>query len=64
MIDLPEKKWFRPDEVATLLGVSVRTVRNWYESGELPGAKLGKRLIRFARPVLIEFVEAKRRESG
>jgi excisionase family DNA binding protein len=56
-IDIPDKKWFRPDEVAVLLNVSVRTVRYWYESGELPGAKLGERLIRFARPALIAFVE-------
>ena len=36
-----ERAAYRVDEVATLLGVSARTVRRWLAAGELRSVRLG-----------------------
>lgn len=38
MFDIPNKKWFRTDEVAEILGYSPRTVRRMVASGDFPNA--------------------------
>lgn len=35
-------KYLAPDEVATSLGVTRRTVYNWMRTGELPATKIGR----------------------
>ena len=35
-----EKRYLRPDEVARMLSVSVRTIQHWAKSGKLPAVKL------------------------
>ena len=34
------KQYLRPDEVATMLNVSVRTIQYWAQKGKLPAVKL------------------------
>lgn len=41
-----EKELFRPDEVAEIFNVKIRTVRNWYKSGKLDANRITKRTIR------------------
>lgn len=36
------RQMLRTDEVATLLGIAVRTVCLWAECGELPAVKVGR----------------------
>ena len=44
-------------EVATLLGVSDRTVRKWAEGRELPAKKLGRKLWRFSKRQILEWLK-------
>ena len=41
MSELPNKKYLRPDEVAALWSVSVKTVYRWIDIGIIPGVKKG-----------------------
>ena len=43
-------------EVATLLGVSDRTIRKWAEEQELPASKVGRKLWRFSRHQIVEWL--------
>lgn len=64
---LPDRLAVRADELAAMLGVGVRTIRQWTASGELPAVRLlapGAR-----RPLVLYRVEAVRqwlaeREGG
>jgi excisionase family DNA binding protein len=49
MIKLPDKKLFRPDEVAKYLQVSTSTIYNWIDNGTLSAEKIGGKLIRIDR---------------
>lgn len=40
MNDLPKKDLLRPDEVATYLSLSVKTVYGWVAEGKLPARKV------------------------
>ena len=42
--DLPHKTFLRPDEVATFMSVSLKTVYRWHNSGLIEGTKLKKSL--------------------
>jgi excisionase family DNA binding protein len=46
-------------EVADFLGVSIDTVLDWHEAGELPSYKVG-RAVRFRREELDAWLESKR----
>ena len=46
-------------EVASLLGVSERTVRHWIQIGELPGFKIGTKLWRVKGRDLVKYISAK-----
>jgi excisionase family DNA binding protein len=35
-----EKRYFRPDEVATMLDVTVRTIQLWAKAGTIPAVKI------------------------
>jgi excisionase family DNA binding protein len=51
-------KLYAPVEIAEMLGVSLRTVRNWIQTGDLAHTRLGtgKRLIRVRQDDLIAFL--------
>lgn len=36
---MPDKKYFRPDEVAKYLGVHVETIRRWIREGKIKSIK-------------------------
>lgn len=46
---LPNKPFFRLDEVAGYYDVTVKTVRNWIDQGKIPAVRVGQRLIRVKR---------------
>lgn len=46
MLELPEKKLLRPDEVATYFSVSRSTIYLWVEHGQLEAAKLTDGVLR------------------
>lgn len=56
MQDIPNKSLFRPDEVATIFQVSVKTIYSWHNEGKLPGLKMGDKCLRFQRPVIISII--------
>lgn len=49
MTDLPDKKTFRPGEVALLLDISPSTVYLWIEIGKLEAIRLAGRTLRVPR---------------
>ena len=54
--DIPHKSLFRPDEVAEIFQVSVKTIYSWHNEGKLPGLKVGDKCLRFQRPVIISII--------
>ena len=59
--DLPDKTLLRPNEVASFLRVSLKTVYRWYARGSLKGIKVGRGL-RIYRKSVIEALD--RRETN
>jgi len=57
MIELPNKKLFRPDELAEIFGVSKQTVYLWIETGELEAVRIGKKTIRIKRSEAMKMVK-------
>jgi len=57
MIELPNKKLFRPDELAEIFGVSKQTVYLWIETGELEVVRIGKKTIRIKRSEAMKMVK-------
>ena len=57
-------KLYVPIQVAELLGVSLRTVRNWIATGDLAHTRLGagKRLIRVREDDLMAFLDRRYQE--
>jgi excisionase family DNA binding protein len=47
--DLPDKKTFRPGEVARLLDISPSTVYLWIEVGKIEATRLAGRTLRIPR---------------
>ena len=41
MITLPDKELLRPDEVASYLSLSVKTIYGWIAEGKLNAVKIG-----------------------
>ncbi len=54
---------FRECEVATLLSVSVKTLRNWRVTGQGPPFRKLSRLVRYAAEDLETWTDARRRIS-
>jgi len=48
------------EQVAKRLGVSLKTVYRWIDSGELPVSLIGKRTYRIFERDLIKFIYSKR----
>ena len=48
------------EQVAKLLGVSLKSVYRWIDSGELPVSLIGKRTYRIFERDLIKFIYSKR----
>lgn len=62
MTKIPDnREVFTPEEVAEIMRVSVRTVRNWANSGFLTAMK-GKRLLRIHRDELERIAGRSRRQ--
>lgn len=50
-------KYYKPEEVAEILQVSVDTIRRWYREGKLLGTKLtGHRCLRISEASLEELM--------
>jgi excisionase family DNA binding protein len=47
------KELFRPDEVARILGISIRTVRRWVKEGRLDGKKFSRKCLRITRKSIL-----------
>jgi excisionase family DNA binding protein len=56
--DLPQKAYFRPDEVASIFSVTVRTVYRWHQEGKIDGSKITEKCLRFPRQVVIKFINS------
>lgn len=57
-IDIPDKRLFRPEEVARLLGVHRTTVWRMIQSGELPALFVRPRIRRVPREALVRILTA------
>ena len=56
VIDIPEKRLFRPDEVAKIFDVSVKTVYNWCDCGKLEFMRVAGRTMRIERDCIIKII--------
>jgi excisionase family DNA binding protein len=52
-----EKQMLTPGDVARMLDVDDQTVRNWVDAGELPGVRLGGKIL-IARAVVEAIIAA------
>lgn len=50
-------------EVATMLGVSTRTVQRLIKAGELQAIRVGLRQVRIARQNVLDFMERRRTDK-
>jgi predicted site-specific integrase-resolvase len=55
---VPEKSLFRPDEVAAIFRVHIRTVYNWYFEGKLDGVKISQSCLRFPHEAVIKLLNS------
>lgn len=54
---LPDKPYFRLDEVARLFDVSRSTLYRWIEEGRLPSVKIAGKAVRIEREALLKIIE-------
>jgi len=59
MTGLPEKAYYRPDEIAAYFSVTPRTVLNWIDTGKLPAVKIAGTTVRISRDALVSLLNAK-----
>jgi excisionase family DNA binding protein len=59
---MDDNEMLTADEVAKIMKVSIKTVRNWVQSGELPTISIGSREYRISRRDLDAFIEKQRRK--
>ena len=57
---LPNKRFFRPDEVAQLLALSRRTIYRMIRDGRLPGVRWGGGPWRISREILLNLLPTRR----
>jgi len=55
-IDIPNKAFLRPTEVATLLDVGRSTIYQWIDEGKLAAVEIGERL-RIPRSAILSFIK-------
>ena len=58
-IELPTRTMLRPDEVASFLRVSQRTVYRWFDLGLIEGVRINKS-VRIARDSVLTLLEESR----
>ena len=61
--DLPPKSLLRPNDVASFLSVSLKTVYRWYRLGEIKGTKI-KGSLRIYRDSIMKLIEKNEPFSG
>jgi len=49
---MPEKNLFSLSETASIIGLSLTTIRRWSASGKLPTVHFSKRTVRVSRNVI------------
>ena len=54
MMTLPEKEWYRPDEVAKHYDVSLSAIYQWIQEGKLNAEKICGKTIRIPRQSIEE----------
>lgn len=64
MEKIPNKQYFRPDEVAEILQVSVRTVRRWIAQGQMPGVRAHWKGVRINKWELAKRIPSKDIQIG
>jgi excisionase family DNA binding protein len=57
-----DEKYYKPAELATLLGVKLSTVYNWTHIGYVPHVKMGK-LLRFRKDSIDEWLKRQERKG-
>jgi len=55
--NLPDKAYYRPDEIADFFRVSKKTVYNWIETGRLAATKIAGTSVRIPREALQDIVQ-------
>ena len=50
-------KFYDPDEVAEMLGVSANTVREWLRKGKMAGVKLGGKIWKIRQVDIDQFIQ-------
>jgi len=63
MIELPNKTFFRVDEVAAIFQLSPRTIRRMVEDEKIPVLKL-RGAVRISRTVLVALIDRKMDNHG
>jgi len=59
MITLPDKELLRPDEVASYLSLSVKTIYGWIAEGKLNAVKIGpSQSIRITREAVKNIIQS------
>jgi excisionase family DNA binding protein len=53
---LPDKPFFRPDEVAKYLSVSRATIYRWIDEGRLQSVRIGEKVVRVRRESVLQLV--------
>lgn len=56
LIDLPDKKLFTPSDVSRHLCISVATVYQWIDKGQLKAVRIGNKMIRIKRADVVEII--------
>lgn len=53
MTNLPEKAYYRPDEIAEYFSVTRRTVYFWIDTGKLTAVKVAGTTVRISREAVL-----------
>jgi excisionase family DNA binding protein len=61
---LPERRWYRVEEISRLLNVAPKTVRKWIQTGTLIGVRLGPRTWRIDGKALFDRMDAQAAEKA
>lgn len=55
-LNVPKKTLLRPDEVADIFQVNIKTVYRWRDEGKLEGIKPSPKCLRFPRANVVIFL--------
>ncbi|MGA2465708.1 MAG: helix-turn-helix domain-containing protein [Thermodesulfobacteriota bacterium] len=62
-MEIIEKEFLKPKEIATMFGVTQETLRNWRRQGILPYFRI-KNTIRFSRADVMEWLNKSKGSEG